>query len=122
MSCPGPRPCTGELSIRSSKAFVVRGSRSARHVTVGRKRFLLGAGARTTIVVRATDGARSLLRRRGSLRVKVSASKQGAFVKKVTEICRGNRRSRGRHHGSTARALSSSRIRRSSRPVRVEIA
>jgi hypothetical protein len=84
VSCPGPRKCTGELSLRTTKSFRVQGSKKAKHVTVGRKRFSMSPGARHTIVVPAKKAARSLLKRRGSLRVKVGAAKQGAFVKRVS--------------------------------------
>jgi VCBS repeat protein/FG-GAP repeat protein len=83
VSCPGPRDCKGELSVRTSKEYVVKGSKKARLVTIAKKRFEMASGARRTIVLRATTSGRSLLKRKGSLRVRVRATKQGAFVKKV---------------------------------------
>jgi hypothetical protein len=84
VSCPGPRTCKGEISIRTVKALRLGGSKRAHHVTVARKKFLMLPGARRTIVVRATRSGRSLMRTRSKLRVKVRASKQGAFVQKVS--------------------------------------
>lgn len=106
LSCPAGGPtCRGEVVLQTVQAFSARllatasqrGRPRTRRVVLGRTSYTIPAGRRMTASVRLSRSNRTLLRRLGSVRTRVTARPRGggrATTRTIT--VRAPRRARGR--------------------------